>query len=219
MTTNHTYRRALIFSATALLSAAAALAQMQNGSPGQSAPNTQQQAPSQTQGQQPGQTTNPADGMTSNTGASFSDQAFVRQIFESDAAEVQLGQLAQQKSQSPDVKQLGQKMVENRSRLDDQLKPIAQKLSVDLPKKPNKKDRETIAKLETLSGPEFDQEYIKAVAKGNEKDVKDFKSEAQSAQDPNLQMAAKQDAGILAQHLQSVQQLAQAHNVELDAKK
>jgi putative membrane protein len=214
MITTRTYRRVFSLSAAALLSAAAALAQMQNGTPGQQpAPQTQ------TPAQQPGQTTNPADGMTANQGASFGDQAFVREIFESDAAEVQLGQLAQQKSQSPDVKQLGQKMVENRTRLDEQLKPIAQKLSVDLPKKPAKKDRETLAKLETLSGPEFDQEYIRAVAKDNQKDVKDFKSEATAAQDPTLQMAAKQDAGVLAQHLQSVEQLAQQHNVELDAKK
>lgn len=191
MITNRTYSRILMLTVTSLMAGATAIAQMQPGGP----PN-QQPTPGQANPQQPGQTTNPADGMTSNAGASFSDQSFVRSIFESDAAEVQLGQMAQQKSPSPDVKALGQRMVLNRTKLDEQLKPIADKLSVEKPKEPSKKDRQEIAKLEELSGPQFDEEYLKAVAKDNQKNVKDFQSEAQTAQDPALQQAAKQDAAF-----------------------
>jgi len=138
---------------------------------------------------------------------------------ESDAAEVQLGQLAQQKSQSEDVKQFGQKMVENRTRLNDQLKPIADKLDIREPKEPSKKERQLIAKMETLSGPQFDEEYIKAVVKDQRQDVKEFKSASESAQDPNLQQAAKQDTSVIAQHLQAIEQIAQTHNVAVDDKK
>jgi putative membrane protein len=175
--------------------------------------------PSQTPTQQPGQQTNPSLGMTANNGASLADQAFVASMFESDASEEHLGQLAQQKSESPDVKQLGQKMMENRTKLDEQLKPIAQKLDVAQPKKPSKKEKELMAKLEALSGPQFDEEYIKAVAKDNQQDVKDFQTEAQSASDPTLQQAAKQDAPVLAEHQQAVEKIAQTHNVAMDEKK
>jgi putative membrane protein len=202
-----------MLSATALLAGATAFAQMQpGGAPGQQ----QQSMPAQQpQNQQQGMT----PGMTAANAASPSDQAFVSSILQRDVAQVQLGQLAQQKSQSEDVKQFGQKMALNRSRLNEQLKPIAQKLDVSEPKGPSKKDKQLIAKLEALSGPQFDEEYIKAVVKDNEKDVKDFQSEAQSAQDPNLQQAAKQDATVLAEHQQVAEQLAQSHNVALDAKK
>ena len=149
----------------------------------------------------------------------MADQAFVSSVFESDAAQEQLGQLAQQKSQSPDVKQLAQRMAENRSKLDDQLKPLADKLDVHKPGKPSKKVRQEIAKLDTLSGPQFDEEYIRTVAKDNERVVKDFNSEAQTSQDPTLQLAAKQDATVLAQHQQTVEQVAQTHNITLEAKK
>jgi putative membrane protein len=213
MIANRTYRRILTFSATPLLVGAMALAQTQPGG------GVQQPMSNQTANQHPGQETSPSAGMIANNGASFADQAFVKSIFESDAAEVQLGQLAQQKSQSPDVKQLGQSMVENRTKLDEQLKPIADKLSVAKPKELSKKDRELVAKLEALSGTQFDEEYIKAVAKDNHKDVKDFKSEGDSAQDPNLQQVAKQDASVLAEHLQAVEQIAQTHNVPIEEKK
>jgi putative membrane protein len=219
MTTKRTYGRIFLLSASALLligGTVTAQAQ-QTGNMGPQ----QQQQPTQP-GQLPGQVgQNPtaASGMTTSTDASIADQAFVSSVFESDAAEEHLGQLAQQKSESADVKELGQKMMENRTKLDEQLKPLAQKLEVSAPKKPSKKEKELMAKLEALSGPQFDEEYLRAVAKNNEEDVKNFQTEAQSASDPMLQATAKQDAPVLAAHQQAVEKIAQNHNVAMDEKK
>jgi putative membrane protein len=216
------FQRALLVSATAVLGAATALpfaasAQMNPGT-GSMQQSTPAQSPQiQTQ---PGQAdaSSPTPGMTTANGASLADQAFVSEIFESDKAEVALGQLAAQKSQSQDVKQLGQRMADNRMKLDQQLKPLADKMDVKMPSKPGKKEREEIAKLETLSGPAFDQEYLKDVARDNEKDVKDFEAEETAATDPNLLQAAKADAPVLAQHQKAVEKIAQTHNVELSEK-
>jgi len=214
MIAKRTYNRVLIFTGTALLAGATAFAQMPAGGaagqpsmPGQQ-PQAGQPIPAGAMG-----------GIPTTNGASPSDMAFVSSILQSDVAEMQLGQLAQQKSQSEDVKQLATKMVENRAKLTEQMKPIASKLEVSEPKGPTKKDKQLIAKLEALSGPQFDEEYIKAVGKDNSRDVKDLKSEAESAQDPTLQQAAKLDASVLAEHQQVIEQIAQAHNVTLDAKK
>jgi putative membrane protein len=203
----------LVVLAAALLACAAALAQQPGGM-------NQPAMPGQQPGQRPGESPDPGGGMNgSGPAPSVADQAFVRSVLESDAAEVQLGQLAQQKSQSGDVKQFGEMTVENRKRLDQQLMPIARELEVSQPKGPAKKDKELIAKLETLSGPQFDEEYIKAVVKGHQKDVKDFKSEAQSAQNQSVQQAAKLDAPVIEQQLQAIQQIAQAHNVDTEESK
>jgi putative membrane protein len=213
MHSNRSSIRILVFTA-AFLTAAAAIAQgQQPGTGAQPMPN-----------QQPQQQTTPGgpgglNGVSTANAVAPGDQMFVESIFKSDATEVQLGQLAQQKSQSDDVKQLGQRMVQNRTRLDEQLKPIADRLEVTKPKEPSKKDKQLIAKLESLTGPQFDEEYLKAVVKDNRQDVKDFNTEAQSAQDPNLQQAAKMDAPVLTQHLQLAEQVAQTHNVAIEAKK
>jgi len=218
--TGYRFQRALLFSATAVLGAATALPIVASAQMNPGAGAMQQSTPAQSPQiqTQPGQADASSPGMTPANGASLADQAFVSEIFESDKAEVDLGQLAQQKSQSQDVKQLGQRMAENRAKLDQQLKPLADKLDVKMPSKPSKKEREEIAKLETLSGPEFDQEYLKTVAKDNEKDVKSFETEATSATDPTLQQAAKVDGPVLAQHQKAVEQIAQSHNVELSEK-
>lgn len=96
---------------------------------------------------------------------------------------------------------------------------MANKLNVGVPKAPSKKDKEEIAKLQALSGADFDAAFIKAMMNKQQSDLKDFKSEAQSAQDPSVQRFAKLDEPVLSQHLQILEQLAQAHNVSTMASK
>jgi putative membrane protein len=150
---------------------------------------------------------------------SFADQAFVRSMMERDAADVQLGELAKQKSESDDIKQLGQTMADDRTLLNDRFKAIAKTLDVSEPKGPSKKDKQLAAKLEGLSGSQFDEEYLKAVVKIHRQDVKDLQVESQSAEDPNLKQTAEQEASVLSQHLHAIEQIAQAHKVAIDTTK
>jgi putative membrane protein len=175
--------------------------------------------------------TSPASPNTGNTGSGsypstaptsqdFAEKAFVTKALEGGAAEVQLGQLAQEKSQSNDVKQFGQKMVNDHSQMADKwLKPVAQKLGVSEPKGPSKKDKKEIAKLQGLSGDDFDREYITMMVKDHQQDLKDFNDEAQAAQDPNVKQIAQQGSNIISQHLQLIQQIAKSHNVAVAGSK
>jgi putative membrane protein len=132
--------------------------------------------------------------------------------------EVQLGQLAQQKSQSNDVKQFGQKMVNDHGQMGDKwFKPVAQQLGISEPKGLSKKDKKEIAKLEGLSGEEFDREYITMMVKDHQQDLKEFKDQAQSAQNPNVKQIAQQGTNIIAQHLQLIEQIAKSHNITVEA--
>lgn len=197
------------------MTGAVALAQMPS--------NPQQQQPTMPS-QQPGASGNPGMGPgaypgTAPTGQDFGERSFVTKALEGGQAEVQLGQLAQQKSQSNDVKQFAQKMVTDHSQMADKwFKPIAQQLGVSEPKGPSKKDKKEIAKLQGLSGADFDREYITMMLKDHQKDLKDFKDEAQAAQNPNVKQVAEQGSNIIAQHLQMIEQIAKNHNVAVDEK-
>jgi putative membrane protein len=184
------------------------------GGAGQGAPGQQQTAPSQ-----PGSASSPDMAGNAQPQQSPGDQMFVRETMEGDNAQVAMSQLAQQKSQSDDVKQFGQKMVQIHTQLNEQLQPAAKQLGVDEPKGPSKKGKQEIAKLEALTGPDFDSEYIQAMAKQQQHDLKEFKDEASSGQNQNIQQAAKQDEPILSEHYQVLEKLAQVHNVTLESKK
>ncbi len=206
MISKHKCCKFMLCSISALLASAMAIAQTQPGTAGQQQQPMPQQTPPSTMG-----TAGAANGI--NDQQAMADRAFVRKALEGGNAEVQLGQLAQQKSQSDDVKQFAQKMVDDHTQLGNQMKPIAQQLGVSEPKGTSKKDKELQAKLESLSGQQFDEAYIKAMVKDHKQDLREFKDEAQTTQDPNLKQAAQQGAGVISQHLQMIEQIAQSHNV------
>ena len=211
MMTNRLPKGILLFSASVFLTSVATFAQSNPGTMQQ--PSMPNQQPTTAAGAYPTDTTAP------NSHA-IDDQEFVRKALQGGAAEVQLGQLAQQKSQSPDVKQFGQKMVQDHTQLGDQvIKRVAKQLGVKEPNGLSKKDKQLVASLEGLSGPEFDQEYIKAMVKDHKQDLKDFKNEAQMSQDPNVKKAAEEGTIVISQHLQIIEQIAQAHNVAIDGSK
>jgi len=207
----------LVFASVVLLTAAPSFAQMggaqSGGSAGaQSSPAPQQQSPGMagnSQMQQQGQ-----DSSTSQ----MEDKAFVKDALQGGMTEVQLGQLAQQKGSSDDVKQYGAMMVADHTKLGDEMKPIAQQLGVKPPDGPSKKDKQLMDKLQGMSGTDFDNAYIAAMVKDHKKDSNDFKSELQQTQNPQLKQLANQGSQVIDQHLAKIEQIAQSHNLNGDGK-
>jgi len=137
------------------------------------------------------------------------DRVFLKDALEGGMAEVQLGQLALQKSNNADVKQFAQKMVDDHTKMGDQMKPIAQQIGVKIPDGPSKKDKATIAKLQELNGDDFDKAYMKDMVKDHKTDLSDFKTEASMGSNPVVQNAANQGSQIISGHLQMAEQINQ----------
>ena len=190
-------------------------------SPGQTTPG--QTSPGQTS---PTQSPGASPGMAGDTGMSGSasggksaDKHFVKEAAEGGNAEIALGNLAQQKSSSDDVKQFGQKMVTDHTQLNQQMQPVAQQLGVTVsPDEIPAKDKALETKLQGLSGDQFDQAYIKAMVKDHRKDLQQFRHEAASTQNPTLKQNVEQGEQVIQQHLQMAEQLAQAHHVMMGGK-
>lgn len=203
--------RTFMVSGAIMLSGAMVMAQQQpsgggmrtpqeNPNPGLNSPQAQQQNTMQQQQDQSMQ--------------KMQDRDFVRKAMQGSMAEVQLGQLAEQKSSSQDVKEFAQKMTQDHSQLNNQMKPIAQQMGVQTPEKVSKKDERLDAKLQNLSGKQFNDTYIKAMVKDHESDLSAFRHEAQTTQNPQLKQAAEQGAQVIEQHLAMIKQIAKDHGVK-----
>jgi putative membrane protein len=180
------------------------------------------QQPNGPAGQTPGQN-NPAmdsqtNGMNAPGQSSAMDKMFVRRALQGGMAEVQLGQLTLQKSNNDQVKQFAQRMIDDHTRLGDQMKPVAQQLGVSGPNGVSKKDKATMAKLQALSGQAYDEAYIRDMVKDHKQDLSDFQTEASSGQDQTVKDAANQGSKVIAQHLQMIQQIAKDQNVNMASK-
>jgi putative membrane protein len=158
---------------------------------------------------------NPNSSMSANSShASRSDKKFAKKAYVGSMAEIELGQLAAQKGNAEDVKQFGEKMVTDHTRLNEQLKPIAQQIGVTLPTELPSKEQALKNKLQSQSGDQFDQTYIKAMLKDHNKDLHAFRREASSGHDPQLKDFASNGATVIQEHLNLAEQMAQKHNVK-----
>ncbi len=132
------------------------------------------------------------------------DVHFMMKAAQGGMAEVKMGQLATEKGGNPDVKAFGQKMIDDHTKANDQLKSIAQEQGVTLPTSLNAKDQATYDRLSKLSGAEFDKHYVKHMLADHQEDVKEFQQEANSGKDEKVKSFASQTLPTLQQHLQMV---------------
>ena len=151
-------------------------------------------------------------------GVATPDRKFMDNAAQGGMAEVQLGQLAQEKGQSQEVKDFGKKMVDDHSKANDQLKQLASQKGVTLPTDLDAKDKATKARLEKLSGQQFDQAYMKDMVTDHKKDVAEFQKESKSAVDPDVKSWAGQTLPTLQGHLKMAEEYASNGQKEKNAK-
>jgi putative membrane protein len=135
------------------------------------------------------------------------DKKFLKDAALGGMAEVELGKLAAEKGASDGVKQFGQKMVDDHSKANDQLKEVAAKTQIEVPSSLDSKHQKTLDKLAKLSGPEFDKAYIKDMVKDHREDVSDFQAEAQNGTNPNIRQFAASTLPTLKEHLNMAEDL------------
>jgi putative membrane protein len=143
-----------------------------------------------------------ASAMTANGAkVASSDRKFMEKAAEGGMAEVKLGQLATQKAGSDQVKQFGQRMVDDHSKANEQLKQVASEKGVTLPTELDKSTQREYDKLSKLSGADFDREYMKHMVSDHKKDISEFKSEANKAKDADVKQFASSTLPTLEEHL------------------
>jgi predicted outer membrane protein len=132
------------------------------------------------------------------TGISEADRArearsdtdkFIEKAALANMAEIQLGQLAETRAQSPEVKAFAQMMVTDHTKALDELKQAAG--TATIPSALDKKHQKLHDKLSKLSGAEFDKKYMEAMVDGHKDVTKMLKKhseashETASAANPN----------------------------------
>jgi putative membrane protein len=120
-------------------------------------------------------------------------------------AEVALGEMAQQKSTDPSVRQFAAQMVADHTPADKELMAIAAKKNVVPPSSPDAARSAVAKQLSALSGTAFDQQYLAAQRQDHELQIKLYTDEAQTGTDPDLRAFAAKSLPNLQHHLSQVQ--------------
>lgn len=126
---------------------------------------------------------------TKSSALSAQDKTFMKKAAKGGLMEVAMGNVAEQNAQSEDVKSFGKRMVTDHGKANDELKAIAEKKGVALPgKEPTEKWTS-------------DKTYMNTMVKDHEKDLTEFREEANSGSDPDVKKFADDTAKVIQEHL------------------
>ena len=147
------------------------------------------------------------------------DRNFVTRAVEISNGEVLTSRVAAEKSASPDVKQFAQRMIGEQGQLSQVVAPLAAQVNATLaPGQTSAAQQRAAARLQTLSGPAFDQQYIRGQIADLVYALRIYQSEIATTQDPGLKKTAADGAKIITAHLRMADRLAQVRQIPLSAR-
>jgi putative membrane protein len=135
-------------------------------------------------------------------------KTFITKAIQGNLAEVQMGQLAQEKSQNGDVKAFGQQLVTDHNDANSKATAIANDLGVTAPEEPSKKQKADYEKLSKLSGDAFDKQFAKHMVMDHKKDIGEYKADSKK-KDPTASYASD-TLPTLQKHLEMAQSLTKS---------
>jgi putative membrane protein len=139
---------------------------------------------------------------------SHKDKEFMMKAAMGGMSEVEMGRLAASNATDPDVKAFGQRMVDDHSKANDQLKQVAASKGVTLPTEMDGSERREMDKLAKMTGADFDHAYVKMMVKDHKKDVSEFSKEADKGTDADVKSFAGTTLPTLQDHLKSIEDIS-----------
>ena len=132
-------------------------------------------------------------------------QKFIGSAIQADIAEVDAGQLAQQKGKSQAVKEFGAMMVKEHGEHKGKAAAVAAQLDVKPPTGASVAQKATYLKLKVLSGDTFDRSYAKTMVSDHEANIKEYKQ--REGKSDAVGSLAKETLPVLQHHLDMAQSL------------
>ena len=97
------------------------------------------------------------------------DAEFLLDALRSSKAEMQMGELAQQRSKNAAVQQFGEKLRADHAKAADEIETLLEPLNMNVPAEPSTEQQSHYAALAKLSGEEFDRAFVEAQTDANPK--------------------------------------------------
>ncbi|HSX92695.1 MAG TPA: DUF4142 domain-containing protein [Hydrogenophaga sp.] len=142
---------------------------------------------------------------------SRADSGFMEQAAQNGHAEIEASRLAVQKAADPQVQRFAQTMVNEHTRMGDELRTLARAKGVELPTEPSMLQRGRLKLLSTADGEAFTRRYVEAFGvDAHQETVKLFEDAAAGADDPDIKAFASRGLPGLQRHLTMARELPHA---------
>jgi len=137
-----------------------------------------------------------------------SDSLFAAAAASGGLAELTLSELGLQRATDPELKQFSQRMIDEHTRMNNELIQLAAQKQIPLPRMSDARAQFCAQSLAGLSGEEFDRCYAKAQLVCHMDAVGTFEAEAERGQDPQVKALAAKALPHIKDHLRAIRPLA-----------
>lgn len=141
----------------------------------------------------------------------WSEASFMKNAAHAGAAEIEASMLAQSKARNPDVKAFATTMVNDHTKVADELKALAASKNVTLPEGPSVAQKAKLKMIDAGDDDKFDVRYAKTFGvKAHQDTIKLFQEASTKAKDPEVKAWVDKTLPGLRHHLEMAQALPQA---------
>jgi predicted outer membrane protein len=126
---------------------------------------------------------------------------FLIQAMQDSMAEIQICEIAIEKSANEDVKSFAQSMIDEHGRMGREMEELASQKQLAVPREIRPEQEMTVEELASLDGRDFEQRWIQYNIDVHERDLKVFSHYAGEEPDAEIKKMAENGARMLGQHL------------------
>jgi putative membrane protein len=135
------------------------------------------------------------------------DVEFLVEAMRTGLAEVQLGELAAQRSDDPRVRDFGAKLKSDHAAQVAEIERMLQPLQVAVPTEPSTKAQAQHAALARLTGEQFDAAFLEAMVASHTEAIEQYGAQTHANPDRTLSEFASKSLPVLREHLATAEAL------------
>ncbi|GIJ31698.1 DUF4142 domain-containing protein [Micromonospora sediminimaris] len=137
------------------------------------------------------------------------DSQYLQAVHQVNLYEIAAGELAQEKGQNQQVKELGQQFVTDHTELDQSVQDLAGQLNVELPSEPTTDQQDGLDQLNNASGEEFDRLWVTQELAGHVQAIQATQTEISQGTEPQVVQLAQTALPVLQAHYDALVMLAE----------
>ena len=140
------------------------------------------------------------------------DKDFVQDAAQSNLAKIKLSQMALQKSQNPQIRDMANQMVQGYTKANAELNQLAMRLGVSIPQSQDVMDKASATGLSMRSGEDFDKAFLDEMRDEHQDAVDKYKKEASEGTNPQVRQYASTYLSKLENNLAYLEQAPMGQN-------
>ena len=133
-------------------------------------------------------------------GVNAQDQSFLRGAHQAHLAAVAAARIGSRKATDQETRDLANRWLTDHSRLDNELRPVAKKLGVDLPARPDATQQAMLNRYEQTSGPSFDGLWVSTQRQAQASIRRLVEAELTGGQNGEVKNLARNTSPVVASH-------------------